>query len=199
MSESNAGLFETIQPKTAAQFEAFGYSLLSLLNNFAENPHYKLIVDEFVRELIHNAPSAHTVMGNLLIDAINDRDAKEKAAQAAKEGKQKGLGKFNAKVTAKLDDDDEEAAAGSVEMLTEEQLAALAAKEARELEEERKRNTEEAKRKAEEEERRRKNLEELNEKKRKVDAAEVASKLANQGFEVLAPAPWEKAGKKKGR
>lgn len=191
--------FESITPKSRAQFEVFGHELVKLMQGLASSPYYSDVVSSFISTTLASAPSTHKAFEKSLIAAIQVKDAEEKAAREKAEGKQKGLGKFRgfAKVVAEEGDEEEEA--GVQQVYTDEELAAKAAAEEAALEREIERETSLKKLREQEELRRLENEKILAEKKRVVDQEEAKQKLAAGGFEIIAPAWDDKKKGKKGK
>jgi hypothetical protein len=192
-------VFQVLEPKSQAHYDVFGNELVKLLQGLSSSPHYKEISTKFITATLNAAPSTHKAFEKALIAAIQARDSADKAAREKAEGKQRGLGKFRG-FAKQVEDADEDETVAVQQVYTEEELAAIAAAQLEEDEREMKRQEEVEKSRAAELARRIANEELLLKNQRKVDAVEAAKTLAEQGFEIIAPA-WDdkKKGGKKGK
>ena len=191
--------FETLTPKTSAQFEVFGHELIKLMRGLASSPHYASLVSSFLSTTLNSAPSTHKSFEKALLAAIQQKDEEERIERQKAEAKPEGLGKYRGRVTVASDDDEEETggAAGAV-VYTEEELIAIAEEEEQErLKEAERQANAEALRKAAEA-RRIENERLLAEKRRTIDHAAEQAKLEDMGYTVVMPA-WDKKKNKKGR
>lgn len=195
--------FESIEKaKTIAQYEALGLECSVLIDKFATNKHRDALVYAIFSELLNRSPYSHDLFETVFTEVLNSKQEAEKAEALAKEGRKTGLGKYNERVDVALlkDDDEEETGAGTgvgAEIVDEATLAKRAAEEEEALKEEIKRNREIKRQQELADERKRENERLLAEKARKVDADEVAKKLADQGFVFVMPDDGKKKGKKK--
>jgi prophage DNA circulation protein len=193
-------VFEVLEPKSQAHYDVFGNELVKLLQGLSSSPHYKEISTKFITATLNAAPSTHKAFEKALIAAIQAKDSVDKAAREKAEGKQRGLGKFRGFAKQVEDADEDETSVAVQQVYTEEELAAIAEAQLEEDKREMERQEELEKSRAAELARRLANEELLLKNQRKVDAAAAAKTLADQGFEIIAPA-WDdkKKGGKKGK
>lgn len=187
-----------MNPKTAPQFEAFGSSLFALIRYYKDSKMYPTLIASFLKSLCSN-PAVPEELIKSLEQAIVE--AQNKFLEAQREPKKvvKPKQQVSAKALKDADSSDEEEAGGNSQLYSESDVATAAAKRKQE-EQQAAAEAKRVKEAAEEAARRREENERaLAAKQRTVNDDAVKNDLASQGFEVLAPAAWDKKGGKGGK
>ena len=186
---------DTMNPKTAPQFEAFGSSLFALIRYYKDSKMYPTLLASFLKTLCSNPNVPEEVVKSLEQAIV---EAQNKFLEAQREPKKavKPKQQVSAKALKDADSSDEEEEAGGNSQLYSEADVATAAAKKKQEEQKALADAKRVKEAAEEAAKRREeNERKLAEKQRTVNDDDVKNNLAAQGFEVLAPAAWDKKGK----